>query len=318
MAIQKLGYKLSSEEHNSTDLIRYARLAEDLGYDFAAISDHFHPWIDKQGQSPFVWSVLGGISQATEKLKVLTGVTCPTMRTHPAVIAHAAATAAQMMPGRFSLGVGTGENLNEHIIGEGWPRAGTRLEMLDEAIDVIRELWEGKNTNHDGAHFTVENARLYTLPDELPPIVVAASGDNALKLAAEKGDGLISLAPEAEVLETFSKAGGSGPRYCEVNVCWAATEEAAVKTAKEWWPVAGVKGELMQELPLPRHFEQAAGMVHEDDLTETVACGPDPEKHLASIRKFVDAGYDHIWIHQIGPDQQGFFDFYTNEVIPKL
>lgn len=318
MAVQHLGYKLSSEEHSAVDLVRYARMAEDYGYDFAAISDHFHPWIDQQGESPFVWGVIGGISQATQKLKVITGVTCPTMRTHPAIIAHAAATAAQMMPGRFSLGLGTGENLNEHIIGEGWPRAGTRLDMLEEAIDVIRDLWKGKNTNHEGTHFTVENARIYTLPDEPPPIVLAASGNRALKLAAEKGDGLISLAPDSSVLDKFSEAGGSGPRYCEINVCWAASEKEAIETTKKWWPVAGFKGELMQELPLPRHFEQGAEMVHEEDLPETVACGPDPETHLENIRKFVDAGYDHLWIHQIGPDQQGFFDFYKNEVIPKL
>ena len=312
------GYKLSSEEHGPDALVRYARRAEDAGFGFAAISDHFHPWTDKQGESPFVWGVIGAIGQATERLKVITGVTCPTIRIHPAIVAQAAATAAALMPGRFMLGLGSGENLNEHILGDRWPAAGRRIEMLEEAIEVIRALWEGGNTNHEGKHYTVENARIYSLPDEPPPLIVAGNGKKAITLAG-KNDGLISLAPNKELLKTFDDAGGTGkPRFAEVTVCWGQEEAKAVQTAHEWWPVAGIGGELMQELPLPRHFEQAAESVRPDDLTETVSCGPDPDKHAANIKQFVEAGYDHIWIHQIGPEQEGFLDFAEKELLPRL
>jgi coenzyme F420-dependent glucose-6-phosphate dehydrogenase len=315
----ELGYKLSSEEHLPNDLISYARRAEDVGFSFAMISDHFHPWIDKQGQSPFVWSVIGGISQVTRRLSIVTGVTCPTVRIHPAIVAQAAATTAALMPGRFMLGVGTGENLNEHILGTVWPSAAVRREMLEEAIQVIRSLWKGDDTSHRGCYYTVENARIYTLPEELPPIFVAASGEKAAELAGRAGDGLVTTAPKGELIETFEQAGGKGkPRYAELTVCWAADEVAAKRTAREIWPIAGIGGELSQELPLPRHFEQAAETVREEDIVKTVPCGPDPEQHRAALKKYVDAGFDHVAIHQVGPDQEGFFRFYEKEVLPKF
>src|SRR5688500_17448288 len=206
----EIGYALSSEEHSPTDLVRHARLAEEAGFTFALISDHYHPWIDRQGHSPFVWGVIGGISQQTERLVLGTGVTCPTICIHPAIIAHAAATAAAMMPGRFFLGVGSGENLNEHILGDQWPPVDVRLEMLEEAIEVIRLLWEGGLQSHYGEHFVVENARLYTLPDEPPPIHVAASGEKAAELAGRVGDGLIATSPEEATLKAFRAGGGDG------------------------------------------------------------------------------------------------------------
>jgi coenzyme F420-dependent glucose-6-phosphate dehydrogenase len=314
-----IGYKLSSEEHGPNDLVRFATRAERAGFSFAAVSDHYHPWIDRQGQSPFVWAVIGGIAHSTERLAIVTGVTCPTIRIHPAIVAQAAATAAAMLPGRFSLGIGTGENLNEHVLGDRWPPIAVRLEMLEEAVEVMRLLWEGGQKSHRGAHYTVENARIYSLPEAPPPVLVAGSGSKSVQLAGRIGDGFIGLAPSAEMLEEFESSGGAGkPRYAEVNVCWAEDETEARRTAFEYWPVAGIKGQLMQELALPAHFEQAVSMTDEDDATETVACGPDPDVHLDSIRKFVDAGYDHVWVHQIGPDQQGFFDFYESSVLPKL
>ena len=315
----ELGYKLSSEEHGPNDLVRNAARAEQAGFSFALISDHYHPWIDRQGHSPFVWSVIGGIAQATERLKLGTGVTCPTIRIHPAVIAQAAATSAAMMPGRFFLGVGTGENLNEHILGDRWPPAGVRLDMLEEAIEVIRLLWKGERSSHHGKHYTVENARIYTLPDELPPIAIAAAGKKAAKLAGRLGDALVSVAPDDEVVKRFEDAGGAGkPKYAEIQVCWAKSEKEALDTAYEWWPNVDVPGELGQELPVPAHFEQAAENVTRERIAEKVSCGPDPEKHLDGVRKFVDAGFDHVCVHQIGPDQKGFFDFYEQEVLPKL
>lgn len=319
MALSSFGYKLSSEEFGARELVRLAQRAEEAGFGFAAISDHYHPWTDEEGHSPFVWGVLGAVARATTTLELLTGVTCPTIRMHPAIVAQAAATAAELSEGRFSLGLGTGEHLNEHILGDRWPAAAERREMLDEAIDVIRELWRGQNTNHEGKHYRVVNARIYSLPDEAPAILIAASGNRAIELAGEKGDGIISLAPDPRMLQRFDEAGGSGkPRYAEVTVCWGQDETRAVETARELWPLVGVPGELSQELPLPRHFEQAGSLVRSDDFTDQVPCGPDPEKHLVAIGKFVEAGYTHVWVHQIGPEQDGFIDFYQREIIPKL
>ena len=315
----EIGYALSCEEHPPNDLIRYARRAEETGFTFALISDHYHPWVDRQGQSPFVWSVIGGIAQTTQHLRLGTGVTCPTMRIHPAIIAQAAATSAAMMPGRFFLGVGTGENLNEHILGHRWPPHDIRLAKLEEAVKVIRLLWQGETCTHRGQHYTVENARIYTLPDELPPIMVAASGQHAAEVAGRIGDGLINVAPVEDIVEHFQRAGGNGkPRYGQLTVCWAQDEAAGRRMAHEYWPNSGVQGELSQELPSPAFFEQAAKMVREEDIAEKIPCGPDPERHIKQIKAFVEAGFDHVYIHQIGPDQEGFFQFYERHVLPKL
>ena len=314
-----IGYTLSSEEHGPRELVSYARRAEEAGFDFASISDHFHPWVDRQGNSPFVWAVLGGIAEATERLRVGTGVTCPTTRIHPAIVAHAAATAAAMLPGRFFLGVGSGENLNEHILGDRWPETAVRQEMLEEAIEVIRLLWEGGLQSHHGKHYTVENARLYTLPEELPPIIVAAAGPQATEMAGKIGDGLFGLVPDPDVIEQFEKAGGRGkPRFGQLHVCWAASEKEAKATAREWWPNAAVSGNLNWELPLPSHFEAASEWVDEDAVAESVVCGPDPERHLEGIKEFIDAGYDNVYFHQVGPDQEGFLQFAEAELLPRL
>jgi len=314
----KIGYFLSCEEWGPHDLIRQAVKAEQAGFDGLWISDHYHPWNDEQGHSPFVWSVIGALAQATQDMDVTTAVTCPTMRIHPAVIAQAAATSAVMLNGRFRLGVGSGEALNEHIFGDPWPEADERLEMLEEAVGVIRQRWQGKLTSHHGRHYTVENARIYTLPERLPPIYVAGAGQKASKLAGRIGDGFIGTSPDEEALGTFEQAGGQGkPRYGQLTVCWATDEATARKTATEWWPNLAVPGQLSQELPLPSLFEQAAKLVREEDMG-VIPLGPDPEQHLASIRQYFDAGYDHVYVHQIGPDQEGFFRFYEREVMPKL
>jgi G6PDH family F420-dependent oxidoreductase len=315
----ELGYKLSSEEHRPNDLVKHARLAEGAGFTFAMISDHFHPWIDKQGQSPFVWNVIGAIAHATKRLRLATGVTCPTVRIHPAIIAQAAATSAAMMPGRFVLGVGSGENLNEHVLGARWPNNAVRLEMLEEAIQVIRLLWEGGLTSHDGRFYEVDTARIYTLPDEPPPIIVAAGGEQAAELAGRLGDGLVTTSPNPEVLAAFDGAGGRGkPRYAELSVCWARDEREARRIAREWWPTAAIGSSLHWELPLPSHFEDAVANVTEEQVAKEVICGPDPERHLEAIRKYAKAGIDHVCIHQVGPEQEGFITFYEREVLPKV
>lgn len=315
--MSEIGYFLSSEEHGPSDLVDYARHAEEAGFTSAWISDHFHPWNDQQGQSPFVWSVIGGIA-ATTRLRLTTAVTCPTMRIHPAVIAQAAATSAVMMPGRFLLGVGTGENLNEHILGQHWPPTAIRLEMLEEAVEVMRRLWTGEITTHEGKHYRVENARIYSVPDQPPPVLVSAFGPKAADVAARVADGLVSTSPDAETVDRYRSQGGSGPAQAGIKVCWAADEAAARRTAHQLWANSGLPGQLAQELPMPAHFEQASQLVTEDQIAEMIVGGPDPEPYVETVRTYLDAGFDEVYISQVGKDQAGFFDFYRKELAPRL
>jgi len=311
----RLGYASSSEEHSPKELVEQLVQAEDAGFSFALISDHFHPWISAQGQSPFVWAVLGAAATATKKIEIGTGVTCPIMRIHPTILAQATATVASMMEGRFFFGVGTGENLNEHIQGERWVPHDIRIKMFEEAIAVIREMWKGEVTNHWGDYFTVEDARLYTLPKQLPPIMLAASGVKAAELAGRIGDGLISTSPEAKIVEAFRRAGGGNkPRYAQITVCWDKTHEKALDTVYKIWPNSGLKGDLNTELRTVKHFEQATAMVKKEDLAEKVVCGPDPEPYMKMLYKYIDAGFDHLYIHQVGPAQEGFFNFFEREL----
>lgn len=312
------GYTLSSEEHGPNRLVDLAVRAEAAGFEFLTISDHYHPWTSSQGQSPFVWSTLGGVAARTSRVRVGTGVTCPTVRTHPAVVAHAAATAAAMFEGRFFFGVGTGEALNEHVTGQHWPPPEVRLEMLQEAVDVIRALWTGETVDHWGKHYTVENARLFTIPEEPPPVIFSAFGPAAAVVAAEQGDGVWITKPAADLIETWQQAGGKGPRYAQVNLCWAADRETASSTAHRVWPNAGVPGQLSQDLPTYTHFEQAAEVVTPEMITEAIPCGPDPDPVVEEVKAFLDAGFDHIHLHQIGPDQEGFFGFWERELRRRL
>src|SRR5215217_2491545 len=315
----QIGYTLTSEEFGPRELVGLALRAEEAGFDFASISDHFHPWVSRQGNSPFVWAVIGAIAEATERLRVGTGVTCPTIRIHPAIVAHASATAALMLEGRFFLGVGSGENLNEHVLGDRWPPVRDRLDLLEEAVEIIRELWSGKLVSHRGRRYEVANARLYTTPEEPPPVMVAAGGEAAAELAGRIGDGLVLASPSEDAVSKFAESGGEGkPRYGQCHVCFAESEAEAKKTALEWFPNIALPGELSQELPQPAHFEQAASLLSEDDMAEVVACGPDQDRHVEMVQRFVDAGCDHVYLHQIGPDQDGFFDFYAREILPRF
>jgi G6PDH family F420-dependent oxidoreductase len=314
----EFGYWLSSEEHAPLDLVRDARRAEELGFSFAMISDHFHPWIDAQGQSPFVWSVLGGVAATTDRIALATGVTCPLIRTHPAIVAHAAATCGAMLPGRFTLGLGTGENLNEHVLGGRWPAPDERIEMLEEAIEVIRMLWEGGEQTHRGKHYTVDHARLYTLPEEPMPIAVAAAKPKAAQVAARLGDALVNTTPDEEIVKAYRDAGGNGALYGQVRLCWAEDEREARMTAFNLWRHTGLGGTINQELPRPSDFDAVAESVTEEMATAEVPCGPDPEPVLEQIRKWEEAGFDHISLHQIGSDQDGFFRFWKDELQPKL
>ena len=315
----EFGYALSSEEHGPRELVANARRAEEAGFEFALISDHFHPWTDAQGQSPFVWSVIGGIALETERIRLGTGVTCPLIRLHPAMVAQAAATSAAMMDGRFFLGLGTGENLNEHVVGEGWPAPDERLAMLGEAIDVMRLLWQGGEQTHRGDFYDVEYARLYTLPTQPVEIAVAAAKPDAAALAGRLADAFINTAPDSEIIGSFEDAGGSGkPKYGQITMCWAASEEEGAKTACEIWPNAALGGDLTYELPRPEHFEQATEDVTPEDIAEAIPCGPDADRYVEDIRKYEQAGYTHIYFHQVGHDQEGFFRFWEHDLRPKL
>jgi coenzyme F420-dependent glucose-6-phosphate dehydrogenase len=314
----ELGYALSAEEHAPADLVRHARLAEEAGFGFGLISDHIHPWTNRQGHSGFVWGVLGGIAQATSDFRIGTGVTCPLIRIHPAIVAHAAATAACLMPGRFFLGVGTGENLNEHVLGAKWPAPDERLEMLEEAIELMRLLWQGDYQTHRGTHYTVENLRIFDLPDEPVEIAVAAMQPNAAELAGRVGDALVNVAPKEEIIETFDQAGGKGkPKYGQVTVCWAESKDEAKRTAFELWPNALVEGSASQELPLPKDFEQLVEEREPDELEGTITLGPDADEYLDELKEYEDAGYTHVYVHQIGPDQEGFLQFARRELLPR-
>ena len=315
----RFGYFLATEEHGPKELVRQARTAQEAGFDALWISDHYHPWLDSQGQSPFVWSVIGAIGQVTS-LPVTTAVTCPTTRVHPAVVAQAAATAAAMTDGGFILGVGTGEALNEHILGDAWPSAARRLAMLEEAIEVMRKLWGGRMVSHRGEFFTVDTARLYTLPEEPPRIYMSAFGPKATALAAHAADGLIQVAPAPETIANFRQEGGQGkPVQGGLKVCWAPSEEEAVRTAYERWPTEAIPGEAMQLLPSPRHFEQLTSkLVTPEMVRDEVVCGPDPDQHVAAIEPYLEAGADEVYICQVGDDQDGFFEFYAQEVLPRL
>jgi G6PDH family F420-dependent oxidoreductase len=314
----RIGYFLSSEEYRPAELIAQAKGAERAGFEALWISDHYHPWVDAQGQSPFVWSMIGALSQAC-RLPITTAVTCPTVRVHPAVIAQAAATSAVLCEGRFVLGVGTGEALNEHIFGDAWPAANVRLEMLEEAVQVMRELWRGGVVTHRGRHYTVDTARVYTLPDSPPPVYVSGFGPKAVDLAARIGDGYVSMMPDGDLVRRFREGGGgTKPAQAGFKAAYAESEDEGVRIAYERWPNAGVPGELSQVLPSPRHFEQAATLVQPETMRESFVCGNDPERHLEMIGRYADAGFDEVYVANTGPHYDGLFRLYADHVLPKL
>lgn len=313
------GWFLSSEDYTPGQLVEQARLAEQAGFDALWISDHFHPWNDAQGQSPFVWSVIGAIGQVCD-LPVTTAVTCPTLRIHPAIIAQAAATSAALLgPDRFRLGLGSGEALNEHIFGTVWPTADIRLEMLEEAVEVIRQLWTGDVVSHRGEHYTVDTARIYTLPDPLPPIYLSAFGPKALDLAGRIADGFMSTKPDAESVQKFKQAKGSGAvAQVGFKVGWAPTKDEAIDHAYRLWPNSAVPGELSQVLPSPQHFEQAAELVTREMIADSTTFGSDAGEHVKAFQPFLEAGYDEVYIANMGPHYAEMIAAYGTQVLPEL
>ncbi len=312
----RYGYFLSCEEYSPGELVRQARLAEEAGFDALSISDHFHPWLDEQGQSGFVWSLIGAISQVTS-LPITTAVTCPLQRQHPAIVAQAAATSALLTGNKFTLGVGTGEALNEHVVGGRWPAAEERMEMLEEAVYVIRELLSGKLISHAGRHYTVETARLYSVPEEPPPIYLSGFGEKAIRLAARIADGYICVQPNREFVRLYRESGGGErPAQGGLKVCWDRDAAQARKTMHRLWSTDAIPGEALQLLPSPRHFRQLTELVSEDMIS--APCGPDPDTHIGAVRAYTEAGFDEVYIGQVGGQFEGFFEFYAEQVLPRL
>jgi G6PDH family F420-dependent oxidoreductase len=311
----RIGCSLSSEELGPREMVDLAVRAEQAGFAGLWVSDHFHPWNDEQGHSPFIWSVIGAIAQATD-LPLGTGVTCPTVRIHPAVLAQAAATSAILLEGRFTFGVGSGEALNEHILGDRWPGADERLEMLEEAIEVMRKLWTGEVIDHRGRHYTVEWARIYDVPHTPPPVLISGFGPKATRLAARIGDGFVTTSPDKEMIGLYRSEGGKGPVQAGAKVCYGPDDAECRRTIHRLWPNAGLPGELAQILPTPAHFEQAAQLVTEEAVADPMPTGPDIDQHIAGLQEFADAGVDELYVQQIGPNQDDFFDTWAKEVLP--
>lgn len=314
----RIGYKLATEGFGPKELIRQAVLAEQAGFDFVEMSDHYHPWVEAQGHSAFTWNLLSAIAMKTDRIGLATGVTCPSMRYHPAIIAQAAATLAIISDGRFTLGVGAGERLNEHVTGEGFPARRVRHERFREALEIIRLLWQGGYRSYDGRYLNLEDARVFDLPEELPVIAVAASGPESAAIAAELGDGLFAVEPDGDLVSRWHGLGGHGPAYGEMPLAWADDADKAVQAVLEKNAFALSDWKVMAELPNPVNFEAVTALVTPDQVREQFACGPDPKRHLEVAREFVNAGFDHLVAMNAGPDPDGFMDFFARELAAPL
>jgi G6PDH family F420-dependent oxidoreductase len=305
MAMQ-LGYTMMTEQAGPKDLVAHVVGAEAAGFDFAVSSDHFFPWLDEMGHSPNAWTTLGAAAQATSRIPLMTYVTCPSFRYHPAVVAQQAATLQILADGRFTLGLGAGENLNEHIVGGGWPGADVRQEMLVEAIQIIRDLFDGDGyTNVRGEHFDVESAKLWDLPDTRVPIAVAVSGQQSCAIAGEYADAMIAVEPQAELGEMFDAAGGAGkPRIGQMPISFGSDKAAAVTRAHTLFRWFGLGWKVNAELPGPPAFDSASQFVREEDVAESIPCGDDVDAVIDAAKEYADAGFTHLALVQIGGDQQ--------------
>lgn len=316
----EIGYTMMCEQRSPRDLVDDLVRAERAGFDFSVISDHFHPWLEEQGHSGYAWSILGAAAQATEHIPLMTYVTCPIVRYHPAIVAQKAATMALLSDGRFSLGLGTGENLSEHVVGRGWPSADVRHDMFVEAIEVIRALFDSVGyVTHRGEHFDVEDAKLFDKPDEPPSIGIAVSGRSSCEIAGEQGDFVIAVEPKGELIEMFHEEGGEGkPGVGQIPVCWGPDEGECLTLAREQfrWAAAGWK--VMAELPNPINFDAYSQFVREDDIAQMIPCGPETEGIVEGVRQFVKAGFERVALVQVGDRQKEFCEFFESELAQAL
>ncbi|MFI6458202.1 TIGR03557 family F420-dependent LLM class oxidoreductase [Streptosporangium amethystogenes] len=316
----EIGYTMMCEQTPAGQLVEDVVTAERVGFDYAVISDHYFPWLEEMGHSPYAWSVLGAAAQATARLPLMTYVTCPIMRYHPAVVAQKAATMGVLSEGRFTLGLGAGENLNEHVIGEGWPSADTRHLMFREAIQIIRELFEGEYVNYRGEFFDVDSAKLFDLPEQPVPLAIAASGGRSGNIAAEHGDALVAIDPDADLVRAFADAGGTGkPVYGQLAICYDPDVAAATERAHRLWRWSTAGWKVMAELPGPVNFAASAQTVRPEDIAARVPCGSDVDAVVEAVRAYTDAGFTHVALVQIGHEHQGmFFDWSEKELLPAL
>jgi G6PDH family F420-dependent oxidoreductase len=312
------GYTAMCEQLGPADVVRYTKRAEEVGFGFCAISDHYHPWLYSHPHSPYAWSLLGACAEATSIIGLMTMVTCPIIRYHPAIIAQAAATVSLLSEGRFVLGLGAGEQLNEHVVGQPWPAADIRHEMLNEAVEIMRLLWQGGFQSHQGEYFTLQDAQVYDLPEHPVPIAMAAGGPRACELAAQVGDHLIATEPKAAMVKHYEETGGKGHRYGQIPLCVGDDEAACRKTAWEYFRFAVPGWKVQAELPNPPNFEAATAKVREDDVAAQVSCGPDVGKHREALQQFVDAGFDHVAVIQVGPEQEKFLKYWEDKLGPAL
>src|SRR3954452_18388364 len=314
------GYTMMTEQSRPDRLVTDLQRAETAGFDFSVISDHYFPWLEEQGHSGYAWSILGAAAQATDRIPLMTYVTCPILRYHPAVVAQKAATVQILSGGRFRLGLGAGENLNEHVVGRRWPMPGERHELFAEAVDIIAALLDGGTVNFRGKHFDVETARLWDLPDERVPIGIAVSGRDSCSLAGRKADLMIATEPKPELGEMFDAAGGAGkPRVGQIAIAYDADRDAAVQRAHEQFRWFGLGWKVNADLTGPPAFESATAFVTPDQVAEQLPCGPDVDEHVAKIKPFVDAGFTEVALVQIGGDaQEPFFRFAQEELLPAL
>jgi G6PDH family F420-dependent oxidoreductase len=316
----RFGYTMMCEQARPDQLVRDLQLAEQAGFDFSVISDHYAPWLEEQGHAGYAWAILGAAAQATESIPLMTYVTCPTLRYHPAVVAQKAATVQILSDGRFRLGLGAGENLNEHVAGERWPAVGERHELLTEAVEIIAALLDGETLNHRGKHFEVDSAYLYDRHDVRPPIGIAVSGPDSCSLAGRRADLMIATEPKAELGSLFDAAGGAGkPRVGQVAICWDPDREVAVRRAHEQFRWFGLGWHVNADLPTPRGFAAATQFVRPEDVAEQLSCGPDVDAHVEAIKPYLEAGFDEVALVQIGAESQpAFIAWAERELLPAL
>ena len=317
----KFGYTMMTEQSRPDQLVRDVVAAEQAGFDFSVTSDHFQPWLSEQGHSGYAWSILGAAAQATDTIGLMTYVTCPILRYHPAVVAQKAATMQILSGNRFRLGLGAGENLNEHVVGRRWPAVGARHEMLGEALDIIAGLFDGQDSfNYRGRHFDVEQAKLWDLPEDRVPIGIAVSGPDSCRMAGARADLMIAVQPEAELGEMFDAAGGSGkPRVGQVALAYDPDRQAAIRRAHEQFRWFGLGWKVNADLPNPEAFDAATQFVTPDQVAEALGCGPDVDEHVEKIKPFIDAGFTEVAFVQIGADHQDqFISWAEQELLPAL
>ncbi|WP_256638924.1 LLM class F420-dependent oxidoreductase [Streptomyces murinus] len=316
----RIGYTMMTEQAGPRELVEHVVGAEEAGFDFSVISDHYFPWLRAQGHSSYAWSVLGAAAQATSRIPLMTYVTCPIRRYHPAVVAQKAATVQLLSEGRFRLGLGAGENLNEHVVGGGWPPVDVRHEMLEEAVEIIRALFGGEHVTHHGRHYQVESAKLWDVPEQLPPIGIAVSGEQSCRLAGERGDLLIATEPKPELLAAFDRHGGRGkPRVGQLPVSYDPDRDTAVKRAHAQFRWFGLGWKVNAELPHPDSFESATQFVTPDDVAASIPCGDDPDAFVEAVRPYARAGFEELALVQIGGDTQpDFLRWSAKTLLPAL